>query len=508
MDYSLYGLGAAYRGMVAAQAALNTVGNNLANANTEGYSRQRVEQVPAASIMQYSFNTPVSLAQMGGGVQVTSIKRVRDDFLDMQVRYETATLGANETMRDQVNQIEGLFQEPGEYGLSAVMTKFFNAWDQLAVKADDSAARSEVREQGVTLANTFNAMHRNLVRMRADLDAQIQRQVADINGLTSQVSALNQQIAASGALGTQSNSLMDQRDALLEKLSKITSIQTSLQPDGKMYVYMKGRGLVDSDRAELLTTAANAEGNLSEVAFRGVVIPPMEIGGSLGALFSARDEVIGRSKAEARPGTPVLPDTPNGVLYQLDVLANELAQKVNAYHTTGTDLSGTMAGTPFFVNNNPYASVADNTFIGVQGFLVNLDIQNGTPGLDKIVAGRPTDAARPTVPGPGDNEIAQKIASIRSEAGFGHPTQTLSDYYRTFLSNLGVVGQSANRTAVNQTNLIDHLHDQRESVSGVSFDQEMSDLVRYQHAYNASAKVLTMFDEVLDRLINGVAPGR
>ncbi|MNX82918.1 Flagellar hook-associated protein 1 [compost metagenome] len=196
------------------------------------------------------------------------------------------------------------------------------------------------------------------------------------------------------------------------------------------------------------------------------------------------------------------------MLYQLDKLANELAQKVNAYHTTGTDLSGAMAGTPFFVNNNPYASVSDNSFIGVQGIMVNLDIQNGTSGLDKIVAGRPTDALRPTAPGPADNEIAQKIASIRSEAGFGHPTQTLNDYYRTFLSNLGVVGQSANRTAVNQTNLIAHLHDQREAVSGISFDQEMSDLVRYQHAYNASAKVLTMFDEVLDRLINGVAPGR
>lgn len=508
MDYSLYGLGAAYRGMLAAQAALNTVGNNLANANTEGYSRQRVEQIPASSIMQYSFNTPVSLAQLGGGVEVTSIKRVRDDFLDMQIRYETATLGANETLRDQVNKVESLFQEPSDYGLGSVMTKFFNAWDQLAVNPESTAARSEVREQGLALSNTFNALHRNMVRMRADLDAQIQRQVSDINGLTSQISALNQQIASSGAMGTQSNSLMDQRDALLEKLSKITSIQTSTQPDGKVYVYMKGRGLVDSDRAEVLTVRSNAEGNLSEAAFRGETIPSLDIGGSLGALFNARDEVIGRSKVEARPAIPALTDTPNGMLYQLDVLANELAQKVNAYHTTGTDLTGNMANTPFFVNNNPYASVADNTFIGVQGFLVNLDIQNGTAGLDKIVAGRPSDVLRPTVPGPGDNETAQKIASIRSEPGFGHPTQTLNDYYRTFLSNLGVVGQSANRTAVNQTNLIDHLHDQRESVSGVSFDQEMSDLVRYQHAYNASAKVLTMFDEVLDRLINGVAPGR
>ncbi|HEY9855075.1 MAG TPA: flagellar hook-associated protein FlgK [Stenomitos sp.] len=514
MDYSLFGLGAAVRGMAAAQAALNTIGNNLANANTDGYSRQRVDIQPVPSVSLVSFNTPVSLAQLGGGVGVQQITRVRDDFLDLRIYQENATFGNNDTLYKQIQQIEQTFQEPSDQGLASVMTKFFNSWDQLATNPESSAARSEVRSQGLALANTMNELNRSLTRMRAEEDSQIQRAASDINAYSDQISSLNQLILQSTVQGVTPNNLMDQRDLAIQNLSKIVNIQTQKTDDGKILVFMKGRALVDADRASKLTVQPNAEGSYSDVVYRGQVVDPREMGGQLGALFKVRDEVIGRNAAAARPTSPALPDTKQGLLYQLDVLANELAQKVNGYHKTGTDLNGNQTGIGFFVNNNPLAS--DPTFIGLGGLMVDPNIQADVPpGLNRIVAGRGVNGSWPaTSPGPGDNTIAQEIASVRGETAdvvrspeFG-ATETLNDYYRRFLSNLGVVGQAAERNATNQTNLIDHLQSQRESVSGVNFDQEMSDMVRYQHAYNASAKVISMFDQMLDRLINGVAPGR
>lgn len=539
MDYSLYGIGVATQAMAAAQAAMDTMGNNLANANTDGYSRQRVDQVPSQALNNTAWNTPVRLAQLGGGVQVSQIVRIRDTFLDGKIRTENATLGANRTVSDQVNQVQALFQEPGNSGLASVMTKFFNSWDQLATNPESAAARSQVREQGLALASTFNQLSTSLARLRVNEDSQIQSMVSDINGYTKQISDLNQLIAAASAAGTPPNSLMDQRDLALEKLSKLLNVQTEMQSDGKILVYSKGMGLVNGDRSEQLSTQPNAEA-FSDVTFRGSVVNPQDLGGSLSALFQSRDQVIGRSYSQARPaGTAGLPDTPNGMLYQIDMLSNQLAQMVNYYHRQGTDLNGTTggggtpaapAGTEFFVNNNAAAATTNDSFIGAQGLMVNQVIQNGPLGLNRIVAGRPTSGTDPntglpysaSTPGPGDNTVAQLISGMRSQPGgsppfnvapyttssasFG-PTENLNDYYRTFLSNLGVTGQSAERIATNQTNLVQQLKTQRESTSGVSIDEEMSNMVRFQHAYEASAKVLSIMDQMLNRIINGTGAG-
>lgn len=526
MDYTLMGLGSAYRGMAAAQAALNVMGNNVANANTEGYSRQRVEMAATPSIQLVAMSTPVSLAQIGNGVDIQQIHRLRDDFLEQKVRAETSTLGAYTTIQEQVNIIESQFQEPGDSGLSSVMTKFFNSWDELAAAPESSAARSLVREQGNALVNTLNTLDRNLNRLRVEADQMVTQKVAEVNDYLRQIASLNVQIAQTRVMGAEGNALMDRRDTVLEKLSGLLNIQTMNQADGKVFVYLQGRGLIDSDtdRPEELTTKANEEGKFRDVEFRGLGVDRRVLGGSLGALIQVRDEIIGRNKAEARPAFPALADTPEGMLYQLDELANKFAQKVNAWHEVGVGIQGS-TGNAFFANNDGQAS--DQAYMGAGNLIVDLAIQNGFKGLDLIAAGHPVgmdadgnplvDAGgNPVLPGPGDNGIAQKIAAIRAEMwkqeGLNTPngteTVTLNDFYRSFLSNLGVTGQVADRTARNQTAVLDQLNTQRESTSGVNLDQEMSDMVRYQHAYNASAKVISMFDQMLDRLINGVAPGR
>jgi|GEM_PF-851701 len=561
MDYGLYGLGLAYRGMVAAQASLNTVANNLANANTEGYSRQRVEAAPAPSTLVQSMGTEVSLSQLGGGVDVRKIIRNRDEFLDVRMRAEITDEGYSTTLKEQINFLETQFQEPGPNGLSGVISSYFSAWDQLAVNPESSAARSEVRQIGLSVANTFRNLYDNIKKMRTEADAQISNAIVEVNAYIEQVVDLNKEISATRTLGSEPNSLMDRRDLIVEKMSRLVRVQTSLQEDGKLFVFIGGRALVDGDKAEFLSQIPSAEKTLLDVAYRGAAIPAEGLGGKLHALLEMRDSIIGRpalatrTNADREGGVATgqalagLEDTTDGILYQLDVLANEFAARVNTIHAYGSPLDTSGHNPPGALNGLPSSRPSSGTltpdqveqalasakkpnfffanaatkpgmilqpskpgFIGAGQIDLSADILAGNAGLNRIASGKaPTVdpvTGTATYPGPGDNTAAKEIALLRSTPMFGTATETFGDRYRTFLSDLGVKGQFSDRMAQNQLNLIEHLKAQREQTSGVNFDQEMSDMVRYQHAYNASAKIINMLDQALDKLINGMPPGR
>ncbi len=561
MDYGLYGLGIAHRGMVAAQASLNTVANNLANANTEGYSRQRVEAAPAPSTLVQSMGTEVSLSQLGGGVDVRRIIRNRDEFLDVRMRAEVTDEGYATTLKEQINFLETQFQEPGPNGLSGVISSYFSAWDQLAVNPESSAARSEVRQIGLSVANTFRNLYDNIKKMRTEADAEVSNAIVEINSYIDQVVDLNKEIAATRTLGSEPNSLMDRRDLIVEKMSRLVRVQTSLQEDGKLFVFIGGRALVDGDRAEHLEQIPASEKSLMNVAYRGSAILPEGLGGKLHALLEMRDAIIGRPALATRPNADRvgevstgnalagLGDTPEGILYQLDMLANEFSARVNTLHAYGTPLDTTGFTRPgpdnglpvdrpatgilssaqfeqalasgkkpnfFFANaaTKPGVTLLPSQpgFIGAGQIDLSAEILAGNAGLNKIASGKAPYkhgvTGQLTDPGPGDNDTAKQIALLRSTPMFGTTTETLGDRYRTFLSDLGVKGQFTDRMAQNQLNLIEHLKSQREQTSGVNFDQEMSDMVRYQHAYNASAKIINMLDQALDKLINGMPPGR
>lgn len=494
MDYSLLGINAAVRGMAAAQTALNTMGHNISNANTEGYSRQRVNVSAATPIPTPGFNTPVRIASLGSGTQINGINRLRNEFLDLQVRRENASLGFSEAFVENIMLIEDIFHEPSDTGLSSLLDEFFNSWHTLASNPESSAVRAVVRDQAATLANALNDVAVRLNMQRREIDAQVKNGLTDINIFTEQIAQLNVQIAEMQAGGGSANHLMDQRDLLLEKISKLIKVHTVQHEDGKVWVYLNGRALVAGNIQTPLDFKPNAEGAYSDILFEGRVIPQAETGGKIGALLELRDEVIGRERF--RPSSPSLPDTPNGILHRLDTLTNELAQRVNALHMAGTKADGTPNGIPFFVNRR-----GGSAFMGAGQIEVNPLIMAGTAGLNEIAAG-----GTPYT-GPGDAGTAQQIAALRNLATMGGTT-TFEDDYRNFLAGLGVMGQSARRTAKNQEEVLHHLFERKEEVSGVNMDEEMADMVRYQHAYQASARALNAFDEILDRIINGLGAGR
>lgn len=499
MDFSLLGINAAVRGMTAAQTALNTMGHNVANANTEGYSRQRVNVSAASPLPTPGFNTPVRIASIGAGTQVNGINRLRDEYLDLQVRRENATLGANEAFAEHVKLIEDIFHEPSETGLSALLDEFFNAWHTLTSNPEAPGVRAVVRDQAATLANALNDASHRLNTQREEIDSQVRNAVTDINLFASQIAQLNVQIAEVQVGGGSANQLLDQRDLLLEKMSKLIKVQTVQHDDGKVWVYLHGRALVAGNVQTPLTVRPNGEGAYSDIIYDGDVVDQKEIGGSIGALLELRDQIIGRDRAW--PENPALPNTPNGILYRIDSLANQLAQEVNALHRAGTLTDGTTSGLDFFVNFRTGAST-----MGAGQIAVNPEIMNGTAGLDKIATGRPSTGPG-DLPGPGDTGTAKLIAALRNKATMG-PTATFEDDYRNFLAALGVTGQSAIRMVKNQGEVLNHLSQRKEEVSGVNMDEEMADMVRYQHAYQASARALNTFDEILDRIINGLGAGR
>ncbi len=495
MDYSLLGINAAVRGMAAAQTSLNTMGHNVSNANVEGFSRQRVNVSPASPIPTPGFNTPVRLASLGSGTQINGINRLRDEFLDLQVRRENATLGANEAFSQNVTLIEDIFHEPSETGLSKLMDEFFNSWHTLTSNPEAPGVRAVVRDQAATLANALNDASHRLNTQRKELDDQVKNALTDINLFTTQVAQLNVQIAEVQVGGGSANQLLDQRDLLLEKVSKLVKLQTVQHEDGKVWLYLDGRALVAGNIQTPLEFRPNGEGGYSDVMFEGSVVPQSKIGGQVGALMQLRDDIIGRERF--RPAVPVLPDSPNGILHRIDTLANQLAQEVNALHRAGSLTYGTVSGLDFFVNRINPAS----TTMGAGQISVNPDIMNGTAGLDLIATG-----GTPST-GPGDTATSKAIAALRNKATMS-ATATFEDDYRNFLASLGVLGQSADRMVTNQGEVLHHLAQRKEEVSGVNMDEEMADMVRYQHAYQASARALNAFDEILDRIINGLGAGR
>lgn len=495
MDYSLLGINAAVRGMAAAQTALNTMGHNVSNANTEGYSRQRVNVSAATPIPTPGFNTPVRLASLGSGTQINGINRLRDEYLDLQVRRENATLGANEAFAEHVKLIEDIFHEPSDTGLSALINDFFNSWHTLTSNPESPGVRAVVRDQAATLANALNDASQRLITQRQEIDGQIRNAVTDINLFSTQIAQLNVQIAEVQVGGGSANQLLDQRDLLLEKMAKLVNVQTVQHDDGNVWVYLHGRALVAGNVPTPLELRPNAEGAYSDILYDGGVVNQNEIGGAIGALLQLRDETIGRERF--RNPIPPLPDTPNGILHRLDSLANALAQEVNALHRAGSLTDGTPSGRDFFVNFRKSGS----STMGAGQIAVNPDIMNGTAGLQLIATG-----GSPST-GPGDTDIAKAIAALRNKATMG-PTATFEDDYRNFLAALGVMGLSAQRMVKNQGEVLNHLFQRKEEVSGVNMDEEMADMVRYQHAYQASARALNAFDEILDRIINGLGAGR
>jgi flagellar hook-associated protein 1 FlgK len=462
MPSAFFGLNTALSALSAAQAQLDTAAHNTANASTDGYSRQRVRLVASAPFSLPAFNKSGLPGQIGTGVSVAAIERARDSFLDVQIRTQEQSSGYWDARRDELAKVETIFPEPSDSGLGTVLSKFWSAWQDVASDPTSTAARAALTEQAGSLAARLNRDSGQLATVATGIDAEMSSRVGEINDIARQLASLNEQIQRVVVSGDNANDLADQRDLLLDRLNVMLPTTVEPQSDGSVTVLVGGTDLVNHGMARPMTAALNASGHVEPQWSDGSAV---DLGtGQLSALVEVRDTTLA-----AYRGT-------------LDTLAQGVADAVNILHQSGTDETGA-AGLPFFTYTagNVAGSLAVNAAIIADPRLV---------------------AAASGPNAPGDGSIAGKIADLRSALIFGSGSQTASDMYAGLISRIGSDTRQGAEMSANQALVVDHLERRRESISGVSLDEEATNMIQFQHAYQAAARVITAVDEMLDQLIN------
>jgi flagellar hook-associated protein 1 FlgK len=456
------GLNTALSGLRSAQQMLDIAAHNIANASTPGYSRQRAQLIAAPPFSLPAFNRSGLPGQLGTGVTIASIYRIRDTFLDTQVNEQVAGSGYWSARRDMLSAVESVFPEPGATGMGTVMSRLWSAWEDLAADPGSTAARTTVITGAQSLASRFARDAGQLDALVTDADLQVRGAIEQVNDLATRIAALNRQIQGVVVTGDHANDLEDQRDALVEELNTILPTQNHRLADGTVQVLVGGTDLVDHDRVRTLVAADDAAGHAVVTWSSGGAVDL--VGGRLKALAELRDVTL------------------TGYVDNLDALAKSIADAVNAAHTAGVDASG-----------NP----------GLPLFTYTAGAEAATLAVNPAIGTNPALIVAATVPGaPGDSSIAARIADLRTSAIFGSGTQTPADAYAAFIGQIGTDTGQAAELAANQALVVEHLQTRRESISGVSLDEEAADVMRFQQAYSASARVITAIDQMLDQLIN------
>ncbi|WP_400162310.1 flagellar hook-associated protein FlgK [Brevibacillus sp. TJ4] len=490
MRSSFHGIEVSKRGLFAQQAALNTTSHNIANANTEGYSRQRVNLVTTNGLPYVGLHAGTEAGLLGTGVRADNIQRLRNEFLDIQYRNEFNRQGFWDARAETLERLEGIMNEPSETGLQKVMDQMWQSWQDLANDPSDTSARAVVRERSQAVADTFNSLYTQLNQVQADLNNVISVKTLEINSLGQQIAALNGQIANLVPHGYTPNDLYDQRDVLLDRLSNLVSINVTPTTSGMVDVTIQGQAFVTGQASQVMATQQNPATGLYSMTLGGAPFVPTS--GYMAGTFEARDQIVTNMKS------------------RLDVLAVNLTKEINDIHRAGRSLAdiqnNAVQDLPFFVDRTAVAGdpATKNYPTGAASIVINPAILQSLDAIAAAKAGNPTTSV-------GNNEAALDIAAIKFKvlaAGAGPldlpENTTLDSYYQNTISQLGVSAQEAIRNQANAEMLVDTVGNQRQSVSGVSIDEEMAELVKFQHAYSASARVMTSMDEILDRVINGM----
>jgi flagellar hook-associated protein 1 FlgK len=470
-------LNLANRALTAQQIGMDITGHNIANANTDGFTRQAAVLEASTPFTMSGTTRPQQPGQLGTGADVVNVKRFRDGFVDLQFRQEQQLLGQWTTARDSMAKIEQALNEPSTEGLSGALSRFWNSWSALANNPESQASRKALAENAQTVANQMNQLHRTLTNQQRDLDRDITLRVDDINNLTTRIARLNDQVIRIVGAGDQPNDLKDERDLLIDQLSKLVNMTYVEGQNGGVTINIAGRTVVYNTQSfALRVDQRDQQGNADPDGFVNV--------------FFA--DPVDQTRAD--PGSPVnitsgqlagdlqVRDTTlQNLIDNLQSIGSTLIEKVNEVHGQGFGLNDS-TGLPFFEGT------------GADDIAVSSDI---LADLDNI-------AAASSQLSPGDGSNALRIHDIQREALMQANSTTIEEFYAGQVANLGIQSQQAQGMARNEELLSGHLSETRQSIGGVSLDEETTNLIRYQHAYNAAARVVTAFDEMLDRVINNM----
>ena len=445
-------LSTALSALIANQQALETSANNVANVNTPGFTRQRPVLIP---------NDPVVLGRLsfGTGVSLQKLESLRDPILELRLNQETQNQGQLDATLGALQQAQVTFSGTNS-GIGDAITRFFDSLQQLSTDPSSLGLRQGVLTAAGNLATAFNTASHHLQTQSSNLDLNVVQTVGDINTLTPQIAALNQQIANLENVHEDASALVDKRGTLIRQLSSLIDVSVIQTEHGIALTTSNGTPLVAQERSFQLTTQI-AAGGIHKVFSGTVDITGQINAGKLGGLLNVRDTKI-----------PALQSS-------LDQLAAGLATALNTAHRAGFDLNGT-AGTDLFV---PPAA-------GGVGAAAALSVAISDPAF----------LAASSDGTPGSNGNLAVISAVHDQAIAGG--QKPLDFYSRLIFQ---VGSDTSNTAADldaSQLILRQLEDQRSSISGVSLDEEAANLVRYQSAYQAAARVVSTVNSLLDTVVN------
>lgn len=596
-------------GMNVQQQSINVTSHNIANSNTEGYSRQRAKIETTTPFGGTGTNSSIQAGQIGTGAQIQTIERIRDNFLDYQLRGESSVLGKYEIRNDYLYEVESIFNEPSDTGLSNLMGKFFDSFQELSKQPNSSNTRTVVAQQSQALAEALNATYTKLEDLKINTQDMIRSNVTEVNSILEQLDRVNQEIISVSVSGNSPNDLMDKRDLLLDNLSYKFGIQVDKKefnglnvkpsetgnmsasllvnssPNGDVskFSYISSVELDKNDisKSTYIVTYykkgnMDSEANKQTLKITGITKEQAEEIENNRVLWSDKEgqavrgdgypikngDTINYSelmllKAESGSvsGLISVQEDIEGYMDQLNKLAKALAFSVNAIHSGVEDPLSNSSNIekdylPFFVNKEIASYRSDNTLNNLESTLyaeseitaknisVNKEILEDvmkikTKTHDNLFA----YTSENNIDGDGDGARALAIAKLRdslirlqdinesvitrsdmfektkggsklSNNGLdltnANSGMTIDSYFKDTIDRLGVQAQEAQRMVTNQESLLNSIEETRASVSGVSLDEEMANLIQFQHAYNANAKIISTVDELLEVIINGL----
>ncbi len=456
-------LSIASQAMWSSQTGIEVVSNNISNMNTAGYSKQT---------LNLNSRSPVSINGLiiGRGVDVTDISMAQDRFLDFQMFNSKMALGYSESRAYGLSSLEEIFNESDTDGLSQAMTDFFSAIQDMATTPEDQAGRVSLVGQAEILINQFHTMHDRIRNVQDTQNKNVASDVDSINLLAQQINEINREIANMESSGHTASDLRSTRTELMNELSELVDYSYFEGKDGQINIVIGGsRPLVESGNVNKLVTIGNADGNwdvyVEDVNGNRANITSKIEGGSLGGSLEVRD-------VECKE-----------LLDDINEIAYQMSTAFNAIHFAGYGLNGS-TGINFF---NP---LADSTN-AAKLIDLSVDIKNDVENVAASLNGEP-----------GDNANALLLAELEESLLYNGGAKDFQDFYGGVITRIGSESQSAEREYNTQESVNEQIVGLRDSLVGVSIEEEMADLMKYQYVFQASARLYNIVDEMAEIVAN------
>ena len=620
MESTFSGIELGKRSIMANTDAITTAGHNISNANTEGYSRQRVQLKEFDPLYKPDLERPERPGMIGQGIDVNSVNRIRDELLDQRIVAQANLESYWQTRSDYYNMIEQVYNEPDDISIRSNMDQFWTSWQELSVNPEDKAARQAVVTRGETLTDSIKQKWESLDGIGQLLDGDIEATVKQVNSYARQIADVNGEIVRSRAMGDNPNDLLDRRDLLVDKLSELVNVTTDQRDGDEFMVHVDGKVLVQGSISRQIDVVPRYDDTgTNKLIWKDTGNDAKFSGGKLGALVELRDvdirqeiqslntmtmnfadlvndvhrNAVGANKVTGldfftqhsfvenangnfdrdgdgnldtsyvfrMTGTNALDmqqqvglegvmtfngangnvqvpyfhtDTVETVIARI----NDSTSEVKAYldknnqlvlkSTTAADMDNPdfvirhvedsgyfLSGYSGVLANNGQGGAYDfaqadavNALAGGAQFAVSpvfnpsayIEVNQAIKNDVMCVAAGYTDAAgnSPT----GDGRAAVEIASIRNSSVMVGSMRTFDDYFADSVTNVGLKGEQAQTNLLSQNAIMDDLHNLRDSISGVNIDEELAEIMKFQHGYNAAAKFVTVWDSLIDTVIN------